>query len=94
MVAGEKHKEEYPNYFFVNNTMPGIDPAAYDATNKNLSKLGANVRIGPSLTILGRINEIGLQSCCGIYMKQADINITPRVSISLDKAIVEMNEVI
>lgn len=83
-------KQEYPDFFYLDNTMPGISPEAYDIINRSLSRCGANIRIGPPLDGEGKINIIGLELTCGIYMKKEHLMGYQKRILNLEEAMSEL----
>jgi hypothetical protein len=92
-MARDEYKNEYPAFFYVENSLPGIDPSGYDPLNRGLSSCKANVRIGPPLDGDGIISLAGIQLTCGLYLRKDCIRSRSVVRvISLDKAIEEMDK--
>ena len=93
MAVSDSYKEEYKDFFYRDNSLPGMNPLAYDSINRNLSMYGANVRIGPPLDCDGELTLIGVGLTVGIYMKKNDIQISLKKNLrSLDQTMMDMNK--
>jgi len=94
-MRGDEYKKEYKEFFYVSNAVANVNPGSYDSINKELSRLGANIRVGAPLNNNGRVCDIGFSSAVGFYMREKDI--TPEKKggdfrINLEESMREMEE--